>query len=185
MGPAAFVRAFAVALVTTGLAMACADTKSVALVNDDAGDGSIVGCNTVPQLGEPVEIRVLSPGSPIPDTPGGSIPDGTYVLVRMELVPKAGVAGTTGVILQQTIRISGASIAIVQSDQSGESRSLGTFTVGTTGLARSDSCVIPKPDGGESVDTAAFVATTEGLVLVTRTGAGAALIATYLPKSGS
>lgn len=163
---------------------ACGDATGGALLNADAGDGSIVGCNTIAQLGDQVEIQALAPGSAIVDTPGGTITDGTYVLVRMELVPKSGVAGPTGVILAQTIRISGASIAIVQSDGNGESRSLGTFTIGATGLTRSDSCVVPKDDGGgDRVNTAAFAATTDALVLVTRTATGVTLMATYLRKS--
>lgn len=168
----------------SGVGIACGDATGGALLNADAGDGSIVGCNTIAQLGDQVEIQALAPGATIVDTPGGTITDGTYVLVRMELVPKSGVAGPTGVILAQTIRISGASIAIVQSDGNGESRSLGTFTVGATGLTRSDSCVAAKGDAsGDPVTTAAFAATTDALVLVTRTSTGVALIATYLRKS--
>ncbi len=167
-----------------GVGVACGDATGGALLNADAGDGSIVGCNTVAQLGDQVEIQSLAPGATIVDTPGGTITDGTYVLVRMDLVPKSGVAGPTGVILAQTIRISGASIAIVQSDGNGESRSLGTFTIGATGLTRSDSCVVPKDDGGsDPVNTATFAATSDALVLVTRTDTGVALVATYLRKS--
>lgn len=166
-----------------GVGVACGDATGGALLNADAGDGSIVGCNTVAQLGDQVEIQSLAPGATIVDTPGGTITDGTYVLVRMDLVPKSGVAGPTGVILAQTIRISGASIAIVQSDGNGESRSLGTFTIGATGLTRSDSCVVPKDDGGsDPVNTATFAATSDALVLVTRTDTGVALVATYLRK---
>lgn len=167
-----------------GVGVACGDATGGALLNADAGDGSIVGCNTITQLGDQVEIQSLAPGATIVDTPGGTITDGTYVLVRMDLVPKSGVAGPTGVILAQTIRISGASIAIVQSDGNGESRSLGTFTIGATGLTRSDSCVVPKDDGGgDPVNTATFAATSDALVLVTRTDTGVALVATYLRKS--
>ncbi len=167
-----------------GVAMACGDATGGALLNADAGDGSVLGCNTVAQIGDQVEIQALAPGATIVNTPGGTIDDGTYVLVRMELVPKSGVAGRTGTILAQTLRISGASIAIVQSDGNGESRSLGTFTIGATGIARSDSCVVPTNEGGGApVNTAAFAATSDALVLVTRTDTGVALVATYLKKN--
>lgn len=178
-----------------GVGVACGDATGGALLNADAGDGSIVGCNTIAQLGDQVEIQTLAPGTSTQAgvlwagvgadvfVPTDSIPDGTYTLVKMELVPRAGIAGPTNVLLSQTIRVAGENMQIVQSDPSGESRSSGTFTIANAQLTRRDSCVVPALDGGDVVTTASVAANPDGLVLVTRTSTGVALVASYLRKS--
>jgi hypothetical protein len=129
----------ALLMPSQGCTGGAASTLDAAEINVNA----LVGCNTLTQQGDLIEIQTAN--TDLPNPAGGALPVGTFVLRRATFHdPRGVVVGPTGVSLRQTMSFAGETVETVQQDSLGVSRSTAIATIDGVYLRLVDNCVAPE-----------------------------------------
>jgi hypothetical protein len=168
-------------------AAACAQARSgAASGGSDARAEVPATCNTLTQRGALIEVETVSGAAP--ETVGGSLRNGSYVLAELKVHdPRGASVGKTGVFLRQTLEIKDFTITQLESDARGDARTRSTLTLRANEALRAEECVEPKrPNEVVTAPTFRYSATGAGLLIVVydpATDAGIASALRYEPAA--
>ncbi len=160
---------------TDSATKAPSQTETVSTSDAAAVDGSTrpQACNVVADVGSHVAWNNVASVPPTPS--GGTIVDGTYVLVDLTTYTgPGGKQGPTGETVRSTVQIAGNVSQVVSELNGSTNRNTMTFTTNSTSIAHTETCP------GKNTHLSAFTASESTIkVFVRGPSASETIVETY------